>query len=253
MAVDAALAGSVDGGGAPVLRFYRWSPACLSFGRHQSADGRYDQDKVRRAGVDVVRRPSGGRAVLHQRELTYSVCLPASRGRPRQLYQSVNRALVRGLRSLGVPVSLAPSLNGSLPKPSLTPCFGDAVPGEVIAAGRKLVGSAQARYQSSILQHGSLLLDGDQSEVHGLLCSPPETLATAPARLSAWLDPLPSWKHLAVALAAGFAGEFGVELVASALSAEESARARELVESRFGNPAWTWQGRVPESTLQPVG
>jgi lipoyl(octanoyl) transferase len=78
MAVDEALAESVRAGGAPVLRFYRWSPACLSLGRNQPADG-YDRDRIRRRGVEVVRRPTGGRAVLHHRELTYSVAVARAR------------------------------------------------------------------------------------------------------------------------------------------------------------------------------
>src|SRR3954451_18997918 len=87
MAVDEALAASVADGGVPVLRFYRWEPACLSLGRNQPARGRYDLAALAAAGVDVVRRPTGGRAVLHRRELTYSAAAPvALLGPPRHAY-----------------------------------------------------------------------------------------------------------------------------------------------------------------------
>src|SRR5215213_2662474 len=90
MAVDEALAESVRRGGAPVLRVYRWSPPCLSLGRNQPARGRYRLDALAARGIDVVRRPTGGRAVLHDRELTYAAALPeALFGGPRPAYAAV--------------------------------------------------------------------------------------------------------------------------------------------------------------------
>jgi lipoate-protein ligase A len=170
MALDEALAASVRAGAPPVLRLYRWAPACLSLGRHQPARGRYDQAALRERGLDVVRRPTGGRAVLHDRELTYSVAVPDGvLGTPREAYAAVNRALVAGLRLLGVPARLQPTTGRRAPVPSLAPCFQEPVEGEVVAAGRKLVGSAQRRDRGVILQHGSLLLENDQREVRGLL------------------------------------------------------------------------------------
>ncbi|HLM68541.1 MAG TPA: hypothetical protein VK358_13475, partial [Longimicrobium sp.] len=88
MAVDEALAQSVRAGEPPVLRVYRWSPPCLSLGRNQPSGG-YDRDEIRRRGLDVVRRPTGGRAVLHHRELTYSVAAAEGvLGGPRQAYSA---------------------------------------------------------------------------------------------------------------------------------------------------------------------
>ncbi|MFW6206236.1 MAG: lipoate--protein ligase family protein, partial [Gemmatimonadota bacterium] len=103
MAVDAALLESVQAGAPPVLRLYRWSPACLSFGRNQPARGRYDRDLAEDRGIDFVRRPTGGQAVLHDDELTYAVIAPvAVIGKPRTAYAAINRALVAALRELGV-------------------------------------------------------------------------------------------------------------------------------------------------------
>ncbi|HTE21113.1 MAG TPA: lipoate--protein ligase family protein, partial [Armatimonadota bacterium] len=169
MAVDEALADSVRAGGPPVLRVYRWSPPCLSLGRNQPSGG-YDRDEIARRGLDVVRRPTGGRAVLHHRELTYSVAAPQGvLGGPRQAYSAINRALVAGLARLGVPAHLQPAGEQRAPLPSLAPCFEQPVEGEVTAAGRKLVGSAQRTDRGVLLQHGSLPIEDDQSAVAALL------------------------------------------------------------------------------------
>src|SRR5512140_1206547 len=103
MAVDQAVAESVEAGGGAALRFYYWDPPCLSLGRNQPALGVYDPEAAAARGVDIVRRPTGGRAVLHDRELTYCVTVPVGElGSPRQTYAAINRALVGGLRRIGV-------------------------------------------------------------------------------------------------------------------------------------------------------
>ena len=241
MAVDEALAATVAGGGAPVLRFYRWEPACLSLGRNQPARGRYDLDALAAAGVDVVRRPTGGRAVLHRRELTYSVAAPAALlGAPRHAYAAINRALVAGLRRLGAAASLQPSTGARAPLPSLAPCFAEPVEGEVVAAGRKLVGSAQCVLGSVLLQHGSLPLHDDQSAVAALLAVPDTSAAEAPpATLSGVLRREPAWEELTAALAAGWEETLDAVLAPDALTDAELDAARAGAE-RYAAPAWTW-------------
>jgi lipoate-protein ligase A len=241
MAVDEALAASVAAGGEPVLRLYRWSPACLSLGRNQPARGRYDLRALADRGIDVVRRPTGGRAVLHHRELTYSVAVPeALLGGPRRAYAAINRALVVGLRRLGIPAAQQPTSSARAPVPSLAPCFAEPVEGEVVAGGRKLVGSAQRRIGAVILQHGSLPLHDDQSAVASLVLSPVgEGDAEAPATLAGVLGREPAWAELAAALAAGFEETFGMELRPGDLTAPETARAEEATE-RYVDAAWTW-------------
>ncbi|HEV7590799.1 MAG TPA: lipoate--protein ligase family protein [Longimicrobium sp.] len=241
MAVDEALAASVAAGGAPVLRFYRWEPACLSLGRNQPARGRYDLAALAAAGIDVVRRPTGGRAVLHRRELTYSVAAPvALLGPPRPAYAAINRALVAGLRRLGAAVSLQPATAARAPLPSLAPCFAEPVEGEVVAGGRKLVGSAQRLLGSVILQHGSLPLHDDQSLVAALLVdSDPSADDAPPATLAEVLGREPAWDELTAALAAGWEESLGAVFTPAGLTGDEAALARAGAE-RYAGPAWTW-------------
>lgn len=242
MGVDDALAESVRAGGPPVVRLYRWSPACLSLGRNQPARGRYDLERIRASGWDVVRRPTGGRAVLHHRELTYSVAVPdAALGGPRAGYAAINRGLVAGLRRLGVPAALQGRTGRRAPAPSLAPCFAGPAEGEVIAAGRKLVGSAQRRERGVLLQHGSLLLDGDQRAIAELRSGPAhEAPGEAPATLSDFCAPLPCWEALVRALAAGWEEVLGVRLAPDALRADEEWRAGDAA-ARYRDPAWTWR------------
>lgn len=265
MAHDQALLESVQAGGVPVLRFYRWAPACLSLGRNQVVARR---DEVAAAvaarGFDLVRRATGGAAVLHDRELTYSVAVHVGTlGSPRETYLAINRALVAGLRRLGVPAEVAaevPAEVAAAPRPSASPrvvwenpCFQAPAPGEVVAGGLKLVGSAQRREGRTLLQHGSLLLAGDQGVVAECLAGrlpgvdDGASATTAVARtpsgfttLAALLDPLPPWSELASALVAGFVETFGVALEPSELTPAEEARIEPL-RAHFESPDWTWR------------
>ncbi len=242
MALDEALMESVRQGAPPVLRFYRWEPACLSLGRNQPAKDYYDLPALERRGIQVVRRPTGGRAVLHHRELTYAVVVREGElGSPRECYAALNRALVVGLRRLGVAAALQPPSAARAPLPSLLPCFREPTEGEVVAGGRKLIGSAQYREEGVILQHGSLLLEGDQREVREFLRAQEECEEPPPpATLREFCDPLPSWETLAAALRAGWEEELGVSVEPGELGEAEQARAREL-SWRYADLAWTWR------------
>jgi lipoate-protein ligase A len=240
MAVDEALMESVRAGAAPALRFYRWSPPCLSLGRNQPATGAYDRDRLHALGVHLVRRPTGGRAVLHDAELTYAV-IAADRelGTVRQAYHSINRALAAGLARLGAGVSIHPGVGATAPVPSTAPCFAEPVAGEVMAGGRKLVGSAQVRMNGVLLQHGSIhfrttrLADalvatagietGLPAELQSVigLTSEVDTRSVIDAIREAWTD------------AIGLAGP-------ADLGAEELRCAARLTR-RYEDDAWTWR------------
>lgn len=167
MAIDASLLAESNATGRAVLRLYRFDPPCLSLGRNEPAD-HYDRATIGRLGLDVVRRPTGGRAVWHEHEVTYAVAAPvAAFGSLRSAYRAIHERLAVALRSLGVDATLAlhrppPS---SMPVDHPASCFATHVGGEVLVAGRKLVGSAQVRKGAAFLQHGSILLGGTQEIV----------------------------------------------------------------------------------------
>lgn len=252
MAVDQALFESVQAGAPPVLRLYRWEPACLSFGCNQRASGVYHAAAARARGFDVVRRPTGGLAVLHDGELTYAVVAPADRiGGARGGYVAINEALVAALRALGAPAGLGAGPEARAPSPdAVHPCFARPAPGEVVARGRKLVGSAQRVERHTILQHGSILRTGDQTAVTDLQGLPARAvaggvaLAAAAVRgeitLAELLGDAPPWDVLAAAVHRAFEGRFGIALVSARLSAAESARAAELTPW-FESDEWTWR------------
>lgn len=252
MAVDEALMRSADDAGAVTLRFYRWAPACLSFGRNQEARGAYDPDAAAERGIDVVRRPTGGRAVYHHRELTYSVTAPGGTwGSLRETYRRINRALAAGLRELGVPATCAgddpddPDGAGrrrAAPRPTPRACFRDPLPGEVTVEGRKMVGSAQWRDGGVFLQHGSILLVDEQHEVDALRTGGAEATQVGPGgvALADVLDESPPAGTLVSALVRGFEREFDLDVSPGELSAEELAES-ETRMARFADPAWTWR------------
>jgi lipoyl(octanoyl) transferase len=249
MAVDQALLESVQEGSPPALRLYLWQPACLSFGRNQFARGLYDPGRARAAGIEIVRRPTGGLAVLHDQELTYSVAAPLRLfGGPRAAYAAINCALVDGLRTLGVPAALAPA--GPRREPfaaAAQPCFQAAATGEVVAHGRKLVGSAQRAERGTLLQHGSILLDGTQADVLRLLViGAPTTDPGVGAGAGAGsitlrdLGLVPSRDELVRGIMAGFLGLCGTRLAPETLARGEGARVA-VLEDHYRAVTWTWR------------
>ena len=180
MSIDHSLLHAAQGGVA-FLRLYRWSPPCLSFGRNEPATARYDLAEIERLGLDTVRRPTGGRAVWHDAEVTYAVAAPRTTfGALRETYNIIHATIAAALRSLGVPANQAgrPDARGS----GLTggACFASPAGGEVIAGGRKLVGSAQVREDTAFLQHGSVLLEDGQDMVARVTSGRPvQPLATS--------------------------------------------------------------------------
>lgn len=167
MAIDQALLERAEHEGESWLRLYQWEPHCLSFGRHEPASRRYDVNRIEELGLDTVRRPTGGRAVWHARELTYAVAAPTLRfGSLQAAYLEIHRMLRDALGRLGARVSLAPRSPASTLDAG--PCFARPAGGELMASGRKVVGSAQYRQGSALLQHGSILLADDQRMMSGL-------------------------------------------------------------------------------------
>ena len=157
MAVDETLLDRADRSGDAFLRLYRWNPPCLSLGRNEPA--------IERPGIATVRRPTGGRAVWHEHEVTYAVAAPlAMFGRLRSAYCAIHERLAAALRSLGADARLAEDRPIARLAERPISCFATTVGGEILVHGRKLVGSAQVRRGAAFLQHGSILLDGAAME-----------------------------------------------------------------------------------------
>jgi lipoyl(octanoyl) transferase len=235
MAIDLALLARAEQHGESWLRLYQWQPHCLSFGRHEPASRRYHVERIQELGLDTVRRPTGGRAVWHGPELTYAIVAPSQfLGPLRAAYLEVHAMLGKALGGLGVTTSLAPEAQTT--PVDAGACFSQPAGGEVMVAGRKVVGSAQLRRGTALLQHGSILLQDDQGIVLGLI----RGAARAP---SPWIaTPLgrPFAAHdvaEAVGLAARdrWAGEWK-----QVSRADDVLKAASRYFPQFRSPAWTW-------------
>jgi len=238
MALDDALLERARATGESVLRVYAWARPTLSFGRNQTARGLYAPERLAERGVDAVRRPTGGRALLHHREVTYSVTAPVSLGALRESYVRINRLLLDGLCRLGVAASIADG-GGRAAVPGIAPCFEAPAPGELVHRGRKLVGSAQWRDQDVLLQHGSILIEDDQSAVATLL-SPPLPPTLPPATLRDAMGRAPALGEVASALVASVRAledPTAAPLAMDEMWSAELPRAR----ARYADPSWTWR------------
>jgi lipoate-protein ligase A len=240
MAIDLALLDAAVAADRPAwtLRLYAWARPTLSFGRNEQARRWFSPEGLARHGVEAVRRPTGGRALLHHREVTYSLTGALPMDAPwRPVYDDVNAALVAALRALGVPAELADQPAGDARGRA---CFDRPSPGEVTVQGAKLVGSAVWRRAHGFLQHGSILLDDDQSRIP-TLADGAMPHVPPPATLRALLAPPPSPRAVEDALIAALAERRGPprdERPLGDVVDEPTLHAR-LQES--ADPAWTWR------------
>jgi lipoyl(octanoyl) transferase len=239
MAIDEALLLRAGRTGETLFRAYAWTRPTVSLGRNQPARGCYDLELARARGIDFVRRLTGGRAILHHREITYSVAAPISAFGPLpESYRTINRLLLEALRTLGVDAREA-TASSRAPTPSLAPCFDAPVSGELVADGRKLVGSAQVREGGAFLQHGSILLDDDQHLLTDLLVR--RERVPCPATLRALTGRAVTVGEFAGALAKAVGAHDG--LVPHTLELEEPLLedVRSLIRSRYALADWTWR------------
>lgn len=250
MAVDEAILEAVNAGSSlPTLRFYGWNPACLSLGYGQEWDVA-DLEACAAHGWDVVRRPTGGRAILHVDELTYSVAAPETEPRVQggilESYKRLSEALLAGLQLMGLePTRAKPYYSDQGP---LGPaCFDGPSNYEITMGQMKLLGSAQARRRGMVLQHGTLPLYGDITRIAEALAfdAPGQRTATRLRlhyRATTVLQSLGRRVEIEEAakfMRAGFARQLNLELVESELSTAEVSRAAEIRAEKFANEAWT--------------
>lgn len=231
------LEGAAAGTASPTLRLYGWRPPCLSLGRHQGTDAA-DLEFCRAAGIDVVRRPTGGRAVLHHLELTYAVAAPLGRGPLPSALQEAYRLICTGLVAACAALGVATELTGGdvnlvLPGPrSVVPCFKAPAGGEVVVAGRKLIGSAMRTHGGAVLQHGAILLDWDADFQAGSMGLDDDSgLRPFVTTLREQLGREPGRGELENAVTRGFSTALGVTLEPGELSAAEERRAQSMAEA----------------------
>jgi lipoate-protein ligase A len=249
MAVDEAILEAVAALESPAtIRFYGWEPPCVSLGYRQSVSV-VDSQRLAALGYDLVRRPTGGRAILHVDELTYSVIAPI--GEPRvkgsilESYRRLSEALVGGLQLLGLITSEAPK-DPSLVGPQGPACFDAPSNYEITHEGRKLVGSAQVRKRNVVLQHGTLPLVGDVGRLVDALRFEGEDereqmradLRNRATTLAAALGREVKFEEAAAAMAHGFAQALNLSLTNGRLSPRELDRAGQLRAEKYAAESW---------------
>jgi lipoate-protein ligase A len=259
MAIDEAIltihsAGKVP----PTVRFYTWNPATLSIGYFQQAEKEIDLDAVRERGIGFIRRPTGGRAVLHDQELTYSVIVAESHPKMpstvNESYKVISMGLLEGFRSLGLNAEMV-SLASEEDKKKYASmgsaaCFDSPSWYELVVEGKKVAGSAQTRQKGVILQHGSILIDMDIDLLFTLLKFPSDQIrerfkksfaekAVAINRLRK--GPPATLAEVKSAFFSGFEKGLGIQLLPGELSDEEKKLAQQLIQTRYGTEEWNYK------------
>lgn len=256
MAVDQAIAEACAAGESlPTVRFYRWRPPAVSLGRLQPVAD-IDAAKVAALGYEIVRRPTGGRAILHTDEFTYSVAAamlhPLVRGGVMDAYLRISNALLAGLRQVGVQAEKAPG-DVRVGADVSAVCFETPSAYEITVGSRKLMGSAQSRRAGYVLQHGSLPLVGDITRLIDVLALPAAEAASLRGELAVRACTLAqalgvddaservAFERVAVALQRGFEQVLQMSFQPGGLTPAEVRRSAELIRTQFGGDAWNRQ------------
>lgn len=250
MAVDESILEHIHRGESiPTLRLYAWNPPCLSLG-HAQPFSDVDVNRLKQRGWEVVRRATGGRAILHTDELTYSVIAPANEPRVEgsvlESYNRLAQALLLAVQTLEIPVEM----KEGKPTESATPnpvCFEVPSTYEITVNGKKLIGSAQARKKEGVLQHGSLPLTGDLTRICQALVFENEAKREEAAQrllerattVESALGVGVSWEKAQQAFIHAFEAQLGLSFERGALSESESQRAEELIKEKYAHPSWT--------------
>jgi lipoate-protein ligase A len=250
MAVDQAVLEHIGHGASlPTLRLYAWEPACLSLG-HAQPFADVDTARLHERGWEVVRRATGGRAILHTDELTYSVIgsaeEPLLAGGVLESYNRIAQALLLAVKNLELPVEMkeGKTTDHTAPNPV---CFEVPSTYEITVDGKKLIGSAQARKKEGVLQHGSLPLTGDLTRICQALVFENETAREEASRrllarattVESALGRALSWESAAQSFIHAFESQLELCFEKGDLSEFEAGRAEELVREKYAHPSWT--------------
>lgn len=258
MALDEALLDwNSEGKIPPVIRFYGWNPATLSIGYFQKVEREIDMEQVKAHGLGFVRRPTGGRGVLHEHELTYSVIIseehPDMPKTVTEAYRVISEGILKGFHHLGMDAYFAVPRTAeerdSLKNPRSAVCFDAPSWYELVVEGRKVAGSAQTRQKGVILQHGSILLDLDEDKLFSLFKYPSDRVkermqkafkskAVAINEISKERITIEQAKE---AFKRGFAEGLNIELEPYELSAEELAYVNKIAKERYEQDEWNFK------------
>jgi lipoate-protein ligase A len=232
----------------PTLRLYAWDPPCLSLG-HAQPFADVDAARLRQRGWEIVRRLTGGRAILHTDELTYSIIAPPDEpsvaGSVLESYNRIAQALLLAVKNLEIPVEMKEGKadNGGTPNPV---CFEVPSTYEITVNGKKLIGSAQARKKEGVLQHGSLPLSGDLTRICQALVFESESARDNAAKrlldrattVESALGRETGWEAAAQAFVGAFEAQLGLRFERGELSEFEARRVDELIREKYDHPAW---------------
>jgi len=250
MAVDESILEHIGRGESlPTLRLYAWTPACLSLG-HAQPFSDVDMNRLKQHSWEVVRRVTGGRAILHTDELTYSVTAPSNEPRVEgsvlESYNRLAQALLLAVKNLELPVEIKEGTTNENATPNPV-CFEVPSTYEITVNGKKLIGSAQARKKEGVLQHGSLPLTGDLTRICQALVFENESAREDAAKrlleraitVESALGVRVSWEKAKQAFIHAFETQLGLSFESGELSESESKRAEELVKEKYDHPIWT--------------
>lgn len=258
MALDEALLDwHSEGKIPPIIRFYGWEPASLSVGYFQKIEKEIDMEAVKKHGLGFVRRPTGGRGVLHEHELTYSVIVteehPEMPKTVTEAYRVISEGVLRGFRNLGLEAYFAvprtDEEKNALKSPRSAVCFDAPSWYELVVEGRKVAGSAQTRQKGVILQHGAILLDLDEDKLFSLFKYPNErvkermqkafrTKAVAIKEISGRTVGM---DEAMKAFKAGFEEGLNIELEPYTLTVEEMDYVLNLAKTKYESDEWNFK------------
>jgi len=265
MAIDEAIMiAHREGLVPPTIRFYQWSPPAVSLGYFQDLKKEINVNACKNMGIDIIRRATGGKAVLHDKELTYSFIIreshPLINNSILGTYKKISGGMIRGLSVLGITAELVPLKeklkSDSLDKENISEIFHSGIKSicfsvpsqyEVQVEGKKIVGSAQVRKKEIVLQHGSLLIELEKDKLFSVFNFPSaqirEKLKTRfnATSLEEILKRKIKFSELSEILPRGFEEEFGVKLTEGKLTEQEKIISRDLLKNKYSTYEWNYQ------------
>jgi lipoate-protein ligase A len=276
MAIDEAIMiAHREGLVPPTIRLYQWSPPAVSLGYFQDLKKEIDVDNCKNLGIDIVRRPTGGKAVLHDKELTYSFIIrenhPLINNSILETYKKISGGMIRGLSYLGVTAELVPLReklkSDSLPKGEKheihhsdfkSICFSVPSQYEVQVKGKKIVGSAQVRKREIVLQHGSLLIELEKDKLFSVFNFPSAQIRERfktrfnATSLEEILNRKVNFSELSDILPRGFEEEFGVRLLEGELTEQEEKTSNELLKNKYLTYEWNYERKNDQLGSQKI-